>query len=227
MKNNLLIVLIIFTLFSCERPYDGEKRIVVEGQLINNQNQPIANKQIEIYIGENNVNIVSTFLYLGNPPRQEKISLGNTDSNGKFKLAFPSPKNDENIEIVLNESYKNNSYQNKSIFGKISNFKNYRLDLGVKKLYNSDDYTLLKIIPVRVTPNASITDLNITALQIVSYDDLNNVIINQNNPFETQFAVIKNQSFEITYKLVVGATTTNQSIPITVGDVPVNYTLNY
>ena len=227
MKNNLLIVLIIFTLFSCERPYDGEKRIVVEGQLINNQNQPIANKQIEIYIGEDSSSLESSFLYFGNQSRQEKISFGNTDNTGKFKLVFPSPKNDENIQIVYNETDKNSSYQNKIIFGKISNFKNYRLNLGVKKLYNSDDYTLLKIIPVQVTTNASITDLKISALQIIFFEDLNNTIINQNIPFETQFGVIKNQNFEITYKLIVGGSTTNQSIPITVGDVPVNYTLNY
>ena len=215
----VMLFAVIAMLIGCERPYDGEKRIVVEGQIVDKLNQPIANKPIEIYIGGSSSSSSFIPVYITTFPGQDFISFGNTDSDGRFKLVFPSPQNDEIIKINLG--------YNKEIFGKISNFSNFKLNLGTRKLFSPDDLTNLKIIPVQVTPNATITDLNITGIQYNYYEDLNNATVIQNNPFENQYKVVKNQTFAITYKLVQGATTTNQSVTVTIGNVPLNYTLNY
>ena len=225
MRKSIFLFLILLSA-GCERPYDGEKRLVVEGKIIDRVGNPISNQLVKIFVGEN----TSSFgIFPFGSSVEDYISFGNTDNQGNFKLAFPSPLSiNESINVSINERDQFNSFQSLSIKAKVFTFKGFRLNIGTIPLYKLEDLTAFKIVPVQVTPNSSIRNLKITALVPTSNIDLTNITQNQDNFYiETNYTVVKNQTFNITYDLVQNSGTTSQSVSVTIQNQSLEYTLNY
>ncbi len=215
------LLLTILAVLGCSRPYDGEKRLVVEGRILDKSGTAIPNQLVEIFVGA-----PSGSYYFGS--REDFISYGNTDFEGRFKLVFPSPLNNDAINIAINDNLQNSIYQSKSIVANVATFKGFRLDVGTFPLYELQDLVNFKIIPVQITPNTSIGNIQITALVPNSIVDLVNTTQNQDNTFvDTNYTVVKNQTFNITYTLTNNSSTTNESVTVNIQDQPLDYTLNY
>jgi hypothetical protein len=56
-------------------------------------------------------------------PGRDLISYGKTNADGRFKLAFPSPRNNEMIEIAIEDSFQNKIYQDLYLLANLDNFK--------------------------------------------------------------------------------------------------------
>lgn len=191
MKKIIILICLVLTFSSCEIQYDGETRIVVEGQLIDKDGNSLSNKKIEINaLGDG---YIATDL----------ISYTNTDQNGKFSLAFPSPKTDNLLMISINENEKN-ELQYKQIIALKKNFKNYKLNLNQVILYQETAITQLQLILKNTTTSKQLTDIKIEGLQANYYTDLNPIIAtgNYTPPPQTVFDVLKNQNITLSYTVI-------------------------
>lgn len=221
MKKSLFLLIAILLISACERPYDGEKRIVIEGKLVDQNANPIVNQEVEIYVGEQRKLVFG----LG----RDLISFSKTNADGRFKLAFPSPRNNEMIEIAIEDSFQNKIYQDLYLLANLDNFKNFRLNVETVTLFRQQDIVGFKIIPNQVTPNAFIAALSITATQSTNgFVDLRKPTSNPgNNLLITDFQVLKNQTFTINYKVVQLGSEVNKAVVVTIGNQFLTYTLNY
>lgn len=189
MQKTLLLFFCILICSSCTIQYDGETRIVVQGQLIDKNNKPLSNKKIEIqtYSGD-------TFV------GSDLISYTDTDADGKFTLIFPAPKGD-GISIITSINDEYNEFQSKHINALKKNFSNYKLDLNKIVLYENNDITQLDLILNKTSTNKEITEAHIEGLQADIHLDLNADDL-ENRYLNTHFDVIKNQNVKLSYTIV-------------------------
>ncbi|KAF2331367.1 DUF4198 domain-containing protein [Flavobacterium daemonense] len=220
MKKILLLIFTLLLSYSCEIQYDGETRIVVQGQLIDRNNNPLSDKKITI-------TTYSDDTYGGS----DLISYANTDAEGRFTLVFPAPKSEEIfIQTSINE-HQNNGLQSKIINALKKNFNNYKLDLKQVVLYETKDISQLDILLNKVSTNKQITNIHIEGLQAGYFTDLTTEI-NQNQLLTTRFDVIKNQTINLSYTLVdytdpIKTVTTNQKAVIEINSENVIHTITY
>ena len=108
MKQIALIFCILFLATSCEIQYDGETKIAVTGKLIDQNGNPIPNKNVDITIYSDDMYTPS-----------DLISFGKSDQNGNFTLIFPAPKVDYKFSISINNLINQTSeFQAKEIIAK-------------------------------------------------------------------------------------------------------------
>lgn len=225
MKQLLLLFLTVFIFSSCDIQYDGGTRLVVQGQLVDRTKNPIPNKRIEINTSTGGEAFSSNDL----------ISFTTTDSEGKFTMVFPAPKNEGIIiNTTINGLYPNDNdsalYQYKSIDALKKNFTNYKLNLDQIVLYRSDEITTLEILFNKTTANKQVTALNVQGIQSDDFIDLNSN--NENHYFETHFSVIRNQDVKISYTITDysnpgKATTTNHEAVVTINTEKVIHVITY
>ena len=143
MKKITLLICILFLVTSCEIQYDGETKIVVTGKLIDENGNPISNKNIDITI------------YSDDPyTPSDLISFGKSNQNGNFTLIFPAPTIDYKFSISINNQINQTSeFQTKEIIAKRNNFENYKLDLDNIILYKKESITTLKLILNKTSTN--------------------------------------------------------------------------
>ncbi len=220
MKKILLLFFTLLICYSCEIQYDGETRIVVQGQLIDKNNNPLSDKKIEI-------TTYSDDTYGGS----NLISYANTDAEGRFTLVFPAPKSEGIfIQTLINE-HQNNGLQSKIINALKKNFSNYKLDLKQIVLYETKDIAQLDIHLNKISTTKQITDIHIEGLQADYFTNLT-AETNQNQFLTTRFDVIKNQNINLSYTLFdytdpKKTITTNQKAVIEVNSENVIYTITY
>ena len=221
MKRITLIIFILFSLTSCEIQYDGETRIAVTGKIIDENGNPIPEKDIEI-------TIYSDYMYTPS----DLISYGKTDQNGNFTLVFPAPKGELEFLISINKLINQTSeLQSKEIIAKKANFENYKLDLNNITLYKNESITTLKLILNKTSTNKRLIDIKIEGKQTSNYIDLNpNPLQTSPNYMDTFYYVLKNQTIVLKYTIIDysnnGATTTN-SVSIPISNDSVNFTITY
>ena len=218
MKRIILIVCILFMISSCEIQYDGETKIVVTGKILDENNAPLSEKDI-------NITIYSDGLYTPS----DLISFGKSDQNGNFTLIFPAPKVDYKFSILINNLInQTNEFQPKDISAKRNNFENYKLDLGKIILYQKKSIATLQLILNKTSSNKQIKDIKIEGKQANYYIDLNPIQDNSNN-FETYYNVIKNQTIVLKYTIIdySNNNSTVQSISIPIVNEAVTYTITY
>lgn len=221
MKRITLLICILFLVTSCEIQYDGETKIVVTGRLIDQNENPISNKDIQIDVLDGPGLIL---------PGSDLISFGKSDQNGNFTLIFPAPRDGNRISISINDIINQfDEYQSKNIIANKMNFENYKLDLDKITLYKNESITTLRLILNQTSTNKSVTDIKIEGKQTNSYIDLN-PIQNNTNYFETNYNVIKNQTIVLKYTVIDysnAATPTINSISIPIVNDAVTYTITY
>lgn len=219
MKRITLLICILFLVTSCEIQYDGETKIAVTGKIIDENGNPIPEKNIDITIYSDDIYTPS-----------DLISFGKSDQNGNFTLIFPAPTVDYKFSISINNEINQKSeFQAKEIIAKKNNFENYKLDLNELTLYKNESITTLRLILNKTSTNKQLTDIKIDGKQANSLVDLN-PLRNDTNYFDTFYNVIKNQTIVLKYTIIDysnNGATTLQSISIPIANDAVNYTITY
>ena len=220
MKRITIIICILFSLTSCEIQYDGETKIAVTGKIIDQNGNPIPNKNVDI-------TIYSEDMYTPS----DLISFGKSDQNGNFTLIFPAPKVDYKFSISINQINQTSEFQSKEIIAKKTNFENYKLDLNNITLYKNESITTLKLILNKTSTNKQLTDIKIEGEQTDNYIDLN-PNTEQNNPdyLDTYYNVIKNQTIVLKYTTIDhsnSSSPTVHSVSIPIVNDAVTYTITY
>lgn len=207
---------------SCEIQYDGETRIVAKGKIIDENGNPLSEKDIQVTV------LSDGYLF---SPSSDLISYGKSDQKGNFTLIFPTPRGEYDFLISINNLFNQKSdFQSKEIIARRNNFDNYKLDLDNIILYKNESITFLKIVLNGTSPNKQIKDIKIEGKQPNSEIDLNQ-LLNNSQFVNTNFAIIKNQTIVLKYNIIEyansGTTTTAQSVSIPIVNAAVTYTITY
>lgn len=220
MKRITLIICILFSLTSCEIQYDGETKIVVTGKIVDENDIPLSEKDIEVTISGGGFIL----------PSSDLISFGKSDQNGNFTLIFPAPKNGNQIFISINDIInQTNEFQSKEIIAQKNNFENYKLDLNNITLYKNESITTLKLILNQTSTNKQLKDIEIEGKQPNNYIDLN-PLQNNSDYLKTNYYVIKNQTVVLKYTIIDfsnSSTPTTHSISIPIINDAVTHTITY
>lgn len=210
----------LLLMVSCDSiQYDGKVRLVITGQVVDKNNNPILGMPIDVvaYREESNAH--------------DLISYGTSDASGNFVFIIPEPKGSEDlIEVVINE---NDLIKQKKIYRSIKqkDFKEYKLTLPATVLYANAELSRLEIETQQNNPNKSISEVRLTsgfeADEVVAYnpqpDNLTNFY---------SFLVLKNQNVTISYKLTeyinsAPVTTTHSETIAIPNQSNVSHTINY
>ena len=211
MKKILYLIIPLFFI-SCEIQYDGGTKLVVDTKLVDRNGNPIANKNIKIFVREGTVDL---------------ISEGTTKMDGTLLLIFPQPRTASiNIEIETN----NDNFQYKNFFNlKPTNFTDYKFDLNPLVLYKNDEITQFLVTLNQTSVNKEIRNLRIEGLLVTEneyFNDDNDIIY----PLQTSFMIATNQNLVLKYEIKDFSNSgmiTSYSTNFSVSNDAINYTLNY
>lgn len=218
-------------LVSCETiNYDGETRLVIEGNLRDDNGSPLPNQQMEIVVQKRNYSNAIT--------DKDQISYGASDVDGKFQFVIPEPKGDNDfvdINVYINGS--TSTYQFKGVRGiRKSNFSNYRYQLNDLVLYKNAAISNLTIQLNQLNSSNELTALDISGIRADTYLDINPLPDDNDTVgfgYETLFRVAKNQTVTLLYTVTNysnpnNPVATNYSQPIVINaDNTVTYLLTY
>jgi len=139
MKRILFLLTLSLFLISCGLNYDGEERVLFEGKITDENGNPMPG----VYVSAE-----AKLIYNGTfaPTYEDVVSFDHTDESGNFKMLFPSPTNEDEIEVYVNFGEENPMYS-KTVFYNIQdeNYENQRIDFGTISLYPTDESVLLTI----------------------------------------------------------------------------------
>ncbi|MBX9808187.1 MAG: Ig-like domain-containing protein [Flavobacteriaceae bacterium] len=222
MKQIILLICILFLVTSCEIEYDGETKIAVTGKIIDENGNPLSEKDIEVTV-DGGGSLLS--------PSSDLISYGKSDQNGNFTLIFPAPKNGNQIFISINDIINQFSeFQRKIYIAKEKKIENYKLDLNKITLYKNESITTLRLVLNNTTPNKQIKDIKIEGKRADFQIDLSD-IPNNSNYLETFYGIIKNQNIILRYTVVDYSNSpiisTEQTVSVPINDGPATYTITY
>ncbi len=115
----LMTFVFFIGLFSCEVPYDNNARLLVKGQIRDENNQPISGAQIRAY--------VEVEFLLGSV--DENIGATLSQENGEFEIISLLGRDEDFIvDVIVNENYTRYQYRTD-----LTDFTptNYLIDLGL------------------------------------------------------------------------------------------------
>lgn len=142
MRSNRFFIFFLCSilLYSCEVPYDNNSRLLVKGQILDENNQPISGAQIRAYLD------VAFFLV----SVDENIGATLSQENGQFEIISLLGRDDDFIiDVLVNENYTKYQYRTD-----LTDFtpSNYLVDLGVVPVKRKAS---LELILQRVGQNAT------------------------------------------------------------------------
>jgi len=217
MKKITLLLLLILT-YSCGIQYDGEKRLIVEGQITDRDEKPLSGRIVEV--------IVSDY------DETDVISNSYTDANGNVLMIFPAPQNADyfsNTRISIRIA-GDEIWQGKYLYNMWeSDFTNYKYKLNTT-LYKKEDIVQFNVIPNRVS-NKDLVDVRIEGIQSnesIDFHPIVNDVLYAN--IQQEFKVIKNQQLVLHYTILNNDNTapTSYNETINIGNDPINqYTITY
>ena len=224
MKKIILLVLIPF-LFGCEIQYDGNTKLIVKGSVIDANNNPIANKDVNLYVLKESFSIPFIF-YI--PSENNYIGKSTTDRNGNYTMVIPKPENFS--EIIVETNDENNQLSGKQFKNiNFSNFTNYQIELPNTKLYLKSTLANLNVILNNVNSNTELVKLEYVG-NIPNEIEFINPLENSNSNLITNLNVEKNQTVVLKFTVFNNLNQTNstieQNIVIDNSD-EVSYNLNY
>ena len=221
-----ILVLLVFIITSCQIEYDGETKIVVKGKIVDGNNNPIINKEVNLYVTRDQILIPFVF-YL--PSETNNIGKTNTNNNGEYTMVIPKPENNFN-EIIVVTNATSTDYNKKQFRNiQLNNFNNFELNLPISKLYNESELTTLNITLNQVTQNVELRDITLLGTVINEIEYIN---MPENFSFYNQLESIvkKNQTIILRYTLFNYSTNTTSIIEenVVINDENlVSFTLNY
>lgn len=222
----IIFILLVLTTISCEIEYDGETKLVIKGNVKNENSDVINNKEIKLFVTRNSSYLPFIFYY---PSETNFIGKVFTDDSGNFTMVIPKPKNNFD-EIIVEINDESNLLNSKRIVNiQTDNFNNYELNLGEFKLFNKSNLCHLQIIPNQINPENELLEL--------SYEgDIANEIIFYNLPdahsyyYEIEKKVSKNQTLLLNYKIknyITNVISTQQTPIIIDNSNELTFNLNY
>jgi len=189
----IILFLAIITAVSCETiQYDGETRLVVEGKVVDKNQNPVPDVDIEIVAYSN-----------PNSKAEDLISYGNTDASGNFQLIIPAPKDtNDYLKVIVNQI--GNGRQQKSYNSILrKDFSNYKLALLPIVLYANSDLSQLVVNSQHNNSNFRVSNVRLTngfqSEDVFEFNPVGSDYIDQEY-FEYYFKVLKNQMVSISYK---------------------------
>ena len=222
----LLFILLVLTTISCEIEYDGETKLVVKGNAINENSEAINNKEIKLFVTRNSSYLPFIFYY---PSETNYIGKAFTDNFGNFTMVIPKPKNNFD-EIIVEINDESNALNSKRVVNiQTDNFNNYELNLGVFKLFNKTNLCHLQIIPNQVNPENELLELSYEG-EVANELSFYNLPEGYSYYYETDKNVRKNQTIQLNYKFknYISNTIITQQVSIAIDDsYLLSYTLNY
>ena len=221
-----ILVLLVFIFSSCQIEYDGETKIVVKGKIVDSNNNPIINKEVNLYVTRDQISIPFVF-YL--PSETNNIGKTNTNNNGEYTMVIPKPENNF-TEIIVVTNATSTDYNKKQFRNiQLNNFDNFELNLPISKLYNESELTTLNITLNQVTQNVELRDITLLGTVINEIEYIN---MPENFSFYNQLESIvkKNQTIILRYTLFNYSTNITSIIEenVVINDENlVSFTLNY
>ncbi|MFD2909340.1 hypothetical protein ACFSX9_11440 [Flavobacterium ardleyense] len=221
-----IVILLLFVFTACEIEYDGETKLIVKGIILDDNNDPIKNKDIKLFVSRESAS--NSFVW-SVPSESNFIGKAKTNSDGAFTLAIPKPKaNYSEIIIVINE--QQNQYNEKQLRNiQVDNFINYELNLGIQKIYDISNLALLTVTANRINTNKELVRIEYIGEVANEIEFLNPMEINYLYN-EINKKVVKNQNIIIRYTLKNYATNVDEIVEDTIlidSSPLINYNLNY
>jgi hypothetical protein len=221
-----IVILLVLILSSCGIEYDGETKIVIKGKVVDSDNNPIENKEINLFVTRESYSFPFLFYV---PSEENNIGKAITNSMGEYTIVIPKPNNNFSEIIVETNSDSNNL--NRKQFRNIqnSNFINFELVLPTSVLYKNSDLATLNVNPNNVNPSNELRKVEFIGVlpnELVYF----NPIENQLDYIDFNRLVKKNQTIILRYTVFNYTTNTtmiqDENIVINNSN-QINYTLNY
>ena len=221
-----IIILLVFILSSCGIEYAGGTKIVIKGKVVDSDNNPIENKEINLFVSRESYGFPFLFYV---PSEENNIGKAITNSMGEYSIVIPKPSNNFTEIIVETNSDLNNL--NRKQFRNIqnSNFINFELVLPTSVLYKNSDLATLNINPNNVNPSNELRKIEFIGVlpnELVYF----NPIENELDFIDFNRLVKKNQTIILRYTVFnyITNTTIIQDENIVINNSnQINYTLNY
>ena len=221
-----IVILLVFILSSCGIEYDGGTKIVIKGKVVDSDNNPIENKEINLFVTRESYGFPFLFYV---PSEENNIGKAITNSMGEYTIVIPKPSNNFSEIIVETNSDSNNL--NRKQFRNIqnSNFINFELVLPTSVLYKNSDLATLNVNPNNVNPSNELRKIEFIGIlpnEFVYF----NPIENELNFIDFNRLVKKNQTIILRYTVFnyITNTTIIQDENIVINNSnQINYTLNY
>jgi hypothetical protein len=221
-----IVILLVFILSSCGIEYAGGTKIVIKGKVVDSDNNPIENKEINLFVTRESYGFPFLFYV---PSEENNIGKAITNSMGEYTIVIPKPNNNFSEIIVETNSDSNNL--NRKQFRNIqnSNFINFELVLPTSVLYKNSDLATLNVNPNNVNPSNELRKVEFIGVlpnELVYF----NPIENQLDFIDFNRLVKKNQTIILRYTVFNYTTNTtmiqDENIVINNSN-QINYTLNY
>jgi hypothetical protein len=217
---------LVFVLSSCGIEYAGGTKIVIKGKVVDSDNNPIENKEINLFVTRESYGFPFLFYV---PSEENNIGKAITNSMGEYTIVIPKPSN--NFSEIIVETNSNSNNLNRKQFRNIqnSNFINFELVLPTSVLYKNSDLATLNINPNNVNPSNELRKIEFIGVlpnEFVYF----NPIENELDFIDFNRLVKKNQTIILRYTVFnyITNTTIIQDENIVINNSnQINYTLNY
>ena len=221
-----IVILLVFVLSSCGIEYAGGTKIVIKGKVVDSDNNPIENKEINLFVTRESYGFPFLFYV---PSEENNIGKAITNSMGEFTIVIPKPSNNFSEIIVETNSDSNNL--NRKQFRNIqnSNFINFELVLPTSVLYKNSDLATLNVNPNNVNPSNELRKIEFIGVlpnEFVYF----NPIENELDFIDFNRLVKKNQTIILRYTVfnyITNSTIIQDENIVINNSNQINYTLNY
>ena len=220
-----IIILFFISLFlhTCSLIYDGESRLLVEGKILDENGNPMANVYVSAHAKKDGIMFFT-------PSENDLISYDLTDDSGNFKMMFPSPINEDEIAVFINYDELNPTYS-KTVFYNIQNpnFEDQELNL-VNSLYEVDQSVELTI-GLEEDLGIQILGWNLEGKVAENHYNLSPIDLESDVYFDHSSSnlVGKNQNIilQYYYKDLTTSEIFAESVSIEIQDQPVHYEITF
>jgi hypothetical protein len=221
-----IIILLVLILSSCGIEYDGGTKIVIKGKVVDSDNNPIENKEINLFVSRESYGFPFLFVV---PSEENNIGKAITNSMGEYTIVIPKPSN--NFSEIIVETNSNSNNLNRKQFRNIqnSNFINFELVLPTSVLYKNSDLATLNVNPNNVNPSNELRKIEFIGVlpnEFVYF----NPIENELDFIDFNRLVKKNQTIILRYTVfnyITNSTIIQDENIVINNSNQINYTLNY
>ena len=221
-----IIILLVLILSSCGIEYAGGTKIVIKGKVVDSDNNPIENKEINLFVSRESYGFPFLFYV---PSEENNIGKAITNSMGEYTIVIPKPSN--NFSEIIVETNSNSNNLNRKQFRNIqnSNFINFELVLPTSVLYKNSDLATLNINPNNVNPSNELRKIEFIGVlpnEFVYF----NPIENELDFIDFNRLVKKNQTIILRYTVfnyITNSTIIQDENIVINNSNQINYTLNY
>ena len=155
MKKTLILSIALFFL-SCEIEYDGETKLVVKGKVLLENNLPLSNHEVKLFVTRESSSIPFIFYV---PSETNFVGKATTKENGDYTMVIPKPKS--NYSEIIIEINSNSPYNNRQIRNIDSDdFENFELNIETEKLYQRENLANLYVDLNQVNANFEFLKIN-------------------------------------------------------------------